>query len=152
VLGRLRRWLASQGLIWFLGLAVIGVGIVCLYLSDAVVQGWWQGTLDAFGVGFVVGGLIDVLAISGLNQALVEGQKRREINFQAEQILRGVPHLTGADDAAAPDPELEAEAEAARKLLIQSGDQIVPQLRAELQMLVDNPYGYASYRGRPPVV
>ncbi len=34
------------------------------------------GTLDAFGVGFVVGGLVYVLAISGLNQVLAREQTR----------------------------------------------------------------------------
>lgn len=46
--------------------ALIASGILCLCLclclSGAVVTGWWQGTLDAFGVGFTVGGLVDVTA------------------------------------------------------------------------------------------
>jgi hypothetical protein len=62
--------------IWVAGIALIALGIVCLYLSDAVVTGWWQGTLDAFGVGFIVGGLIDVLAISGLTY--VQERQRAE--------------------------------------------------------------------------
>jgi hypothetical protein len=33
-------------------------------------MGWWQGTLQALGVGLVVGGLVDVLAISKLNRVI----------------------------------------------------------------------------------
>jgi hypothetical protein len=39
------------------------------------------------GSGFVVGGLIDVLAISGLNQALTQDQRRRDANVQARAIM-----------------------------------------------------------------
>jgi hypothetical protein len=65
-----RIWLRIkyQGLIWMAGFILFVAGIICLYLSDQVVTGWWQGTLDAFGVGFIVGGIVDVLAISALNQ------------------------------------------------------------------------------------
>jgi hypothetical protein len=70
------------------GLALIAGGVVCLYLSDQVVTGWWQGTLDAFGVGFVVGGLVDVLAITALNQALTGNQQSLENNLQGDAILR----------------------------------------------------------------
>jgi hypothetical protein len=37
-----------------------------------VVHGWSQGTLEAFGVGLIVGGLVDVLALSRLNQMMQE--------------------------------------------------------------------------------
>ena len=46
------------------GLGLIVGGIVSSGLSDEVAKGWWQGTLQALGVGLVVGGLVDVLAIS----------------------------------------------------------------------------------------
>jgi hypothetical protein len=46
------------------------VGIVSLGLSDEVAMGWWQGTLQALGVRLVVGGLVDVLAISKLNRVI----------------------------------------------------------------------------------
>ncbi len=71
------------------GLALIVIGAGFLYLSDAVVGtgSWWQGTLDAFGVGFIVAGIVDVLAINGLNQVLTGDQQRRAINLQAEAIL-----------------------------------------------------------------
>lgn len=76
VLGRLWRWFTPQRLVFLAGFAVIAAGIVCLYLSDAAAHpgSWWQATLDAFGVGLVVGGLINLLAISGLNQILTRAQ------------------------------------------------------------------------------
>lgn len=79
----------SQRPVVLAGFAVVAVGIACLYLSEAVARtgSWWQGTLEAFGVGFVVGGLIDVLAISGLNQVLTREQTRRENNRDAIEIL-----------------------------------------------------------------
>ena len=81
------RWerFAGQRLVILAGFALIAFGIVCLYLSDKVVTGWWQGTLDAFGVGFIVGGLVDVIAISGLNQAINVQQRRQEAITEAKQ-------------------------------------------------------------------
>lgn len=78
------------------GFIIIAVGIICLYLSDQVVTGWWQGTLDAFGVGFIIAGIVDVLAISALNQRIkaenerikAENERLQSLNQQAEQILR----------------------------------------------------------------
>jgi hypothetical protein len=69
------------------GLALIVVGIVCLYLSDALAQGWWQGTLEAFGVGFVVGGVVDVMTIPALSQIIVGEQRRQEVNNKARDIV-----------------------------------------------------------------
>ena len=69
------NWLSNR-LIWIAGIALIALGIVCLYLSDAVVTGWWQGTLEAFGVGFIVGGLIDVLALSGWLARILDTEQR----------------------------------------------------------------------------
>ena len=79
---RLRYWLKAR-LVFAAGLALILAGILCLCLSGAVVTGWWQGTLDAFGVGFVVGGVVDVLAMSGLNQF----SRKSEIDREADTIL-----------------------------------------------------------------
>lgn len=73
------------------GIAVIMAGILCLCLSALVARtgSWWQGTLDAFGVGFVVGGVIDVLAIFGLNQfSTRETERRKKANQQALEILK----------------------------------------------------------------
>jgi hypothetical protein len=70
------------------GLVLIVAGILCLCLSGVFVQGWWEGTLQAFGVGFVVGGIVDVLAISGLNQLAAQRQSDREIAAAAEVMRR----------------------------------------------------------------
>lgn len=102
---------------------MIVVGVVCLYLSDAVVTGWWQNTLDAFGVGFIVGGIVDVLAISGLNAMVTGEQKRRENDREAVLIL----------ESSAP---LQGKVAAARSLLAMSDGQMNPDLKAELEVLV----------------
>jgi hypothetical protein len=118
----------GQMLVWRAGLALIAAGIVCLYLSDQVVQGWWQGTLDAFGVGFIVGGVVDVLAISGLSQAITGEDKRRENNVEAEAILRADEWYGGPG---------VSYVESARDLLAKSGRHIDPQLRDRLQAMID---------------
>jgi hypothetical protein len=46
---------------------------------------WWQNTFDAFGVGLIVGGLVDVLAISWLNQR--EQRKQQTATQQADFVL-----------------------------------------------------------------
>src|ERR1700735_2122377 len=53
---------------WSAGIVLVALGIASLYLSYAVVHGWWQGTTQAMGVGFFVGGVVDVLAIAGLGR------------------------------------------------------------------------------------
>jgi hypothetical protein len=92
--------LLSRELTWIAGVVLIALGIVCLYLSDGIVTGWWQGTLEAFGVGFIVGGLVDVLALSGLigarerQRADAVGDKRAQVTFQdAEATLRVLVQL-----------------------------------------------------------
>jgi hypothetical protein len=96
--------------------------------------GWWQGTLDAFGVGFTVGGVVDVVAISGLNQVVAERQRveeaerarelmRQKVNERAVSLLRG-----------RADPFEEAEE--AITLLRQHGDDIDPSLVAGLRDLI----------------
>ena len=76
-------------LILLAGVGLIMAGILCLCLSGAVFTGWWQGTLDAFGVGFTVGGIVDVLAIFALNQSIAADERRREENNQrALEILQ----------------------------------------------------------------
>ena len=117
--------LIGRRLVWISGITLIGVGIVCLYLSGAVVTGWWQGTLDAFGVGFIVGGVVDVLALTGLNQIIAaEDQQRRKYNRQAEAILEG-------------EQDTRARAEQARDLLLGSGRWIDARLRKQLLDLVN---------------
>jgi hypothetical protein len=101
VLHRLRLRIRYQGLVWLAGFFLVAAGIICLYLSDKVVTGWWQGTLNAFGVGFIVGGIVDVLAISGLDQRIkADDARRRENNRQAEEILRNPDRFDGQLKAA----------------------------------------------------
>jgi hypothetical protein len=118
---RRERFTGQQQLVFLAGFALIALGIVCLYLSDAVVTGWWQGTLDAFGVGLIVGGLVDVIAISGLNQAINVQQRRQEANSEARAMLRNT--LT---------PGNRENVEATRDLLRRSGSLLDPSLRRRL--------------------
>jgi hypothetical protein len=115
----------SRRLIWAAGIVLIVVGIVCLVLSGAVFTGWWQGTLDAFGVGLIVGGIVDVLAISLMNQILGGPTwGRRDINRQAEWIVAWpVDH-----------PQTR---ELASSLLEANANEIDPLLREKLQQIVD---------------
>jgi hypothetical protein len=125
LLERLRLWFMSQRLLFLAGFAVIAAGIVCLYLSDKVARtgSWWQGTLDAFGVGFVVGGLIDVLAISGLNRVVILDQRRQENNRRANEILDS-------------DMSAREKAGAATELLRRSENLLSLESRARLQMAI----------------
>lgn len=109
------------------GLALIVLGAGFLYLSDAVIGtgSWWQGTLDAFGVGFIIAGIVDVLAINGLNQVLTGDQQRREINLQAETILRSTQ-------------DVRARGALAEDLLIQNGHQLGPDLHRQLMDLINS--------------
>jgi hypothetical protein len=65
-------------LILVIAFVLVLAGIISLYLSYAVAHGWWVGTLQAFGVGFVVGGLVDVLTISTLDQITRTAEDRRK--------------------------------------------------------------------------
>jgi hypothetical protein len=69
------------------GVGVILAGILFLGLSAAVATAgsWWQSTFDAFGAGLVVGGLVDVLAISWLNRR--EQRKQQAATRQADFVL-----------------------------------------------------------------
>jgi hypothetical protein len=78
--------------IWYAGLSLIMLGIACLIISDEVATGWWPATWQAFGVGFVVGGTVDVLAIYGINYVLDEVEQDRK-----EGSCR---HLAGSAHAA----------------------------------------------------
>jgi hypothetical protein len=83
------------------GLGLIVVGIVSLGLSDEVAMGWWQGTLQALGVGLVVGGLVDVLAISKLNRVIqsASDKNRAENKRQAEAIVAQIQSASDKDRA-----------------------------------------------------
>jgi hypothetical protein len=119
------------------GAYLVLMGILCLCLSGVVVTGWWQGTLDGFGVGFVVGGLVDVLAIFGLNQVInVEGRRTPEYNKRAREILQALATERDVGPDARERLERAYEADA---LLKESWDGalIDRRLRIELQNLVE---------------
>jgi hypothetical protein len=90
-----KRWhiVRKPALLMMAGLGLIVVGIVSLVLSDEVAKGWWQGTLQALGVGLVIGGLVDVLAISKLNQVIqsTSDRERAKITLSAEAIVAHIP-------------------------------------------------------------
>jgi hypothetical protein len=113
--------LTSRRLIWLAGFALIASGIVCLFLSGAIVgPGWWQGTLDAFGVGFVVGGIVDVLAISLMNQVLSGASGGpRNLNRLAENVVA------------------YGDVDEAQYILERFEDKVDPLLRSQLRRLVD---------------
>jgi hypothetical protein len=116
---------AIRKLIWQSGLALIAIGILCLSLSGAVARtgSWWQGTWQALGVGFVVGGIVDVLAISFMSQ--YSSARQRYWNDAASELLRV------ANDAKAPT----VVAMIASWYLAQGGNEIDPGLRRELRRL-----------------
>ena len=75
--------------LWAGGFGLIALGVVGLYLSYAATQGWWQSTCQALGVGFLVGGLVDVLTISLLTQLIQKNEEnaaqiKERISFEAE--------------------------------------------------------------------
>jgi hypothetical protein len=113
----------SRGPFLLAGVALILAGILCLCLSGVVFTGWWQGTLDAFGVGFTVGGLVDVLAIFALNQSLAaHDRQRQENNQRAQQILK-------------PSEDTRRQAKDASDLLWRSKGLIDPNLASQLRDL-----------------
>jgi hypothetical protein len=77
VLNRLLR-LTGTAIILLAGVVLLTVGALCLYLSGAAARSgsWLQATLDAFGVGFIVGGVVDVTAMSLLNYLLTVASAR----------------------------------------------------------------------------
>jgi hypothetical protein len=63
------KFTKSTLLIYVTGGLMLAGGGVCLYLSWAAHTGSWaQGTFDAFGVGFLIAGFLDVLTIQGWNR------------------------------------------------------------------------------------
>jgi hypothetical protein len=107
------------------GFALTALGVVCLILSDTV-EGWWQGTLIAFGVGFVVGGIVDVLAITALNAKIDEHKQLQEAWQQRFDAQERAKSLMKSDEG-----PLE-KAYAAKKFYQLSSDEIGPSLRIEL--------------------
>ena len=90
-----KRWqvLPEWSSVVMAGLALIVLGIVGLILSAKIASDWWQGTLQALGVGFIVGGVVDVLAISRLNQIIqsASDKQRGKYKQDAEAIVAAVP-------------------------------------------------------------
>lgn len=76
-------------MIWAAGIGLMAVGVLSLYLSYAVASGWWQGTSQALGVGFIVGGMVDVLALSVVGRVIREADRRRSrINDHLRKLIR----------------------------------------------------------------
>jgi hypothetical protein len=73
-------------LIWLGTFTLILCGLVFLYVSDEDAHGWWQGTLQALGVGLIVGGVVDVLVISMLNLMSKAEQERQQLRRQADEV------------------------------------------------------------------
>jgi hypothetical protein len=120
-------------LTWLAALALIAVGVLCLSLSGAVARPgtWWQGTWQALGVGFVVGGIVDVLAISTMNQFASASQRRW--NREAARIVKDAAGIVLMMDA-------EVVGADARLLLRMHGGELDSELRAQLiQIAEDNP-------------
>ena len=134
-LRRLRRRVTrptTWKLTWLAGFALIAVGILCLSLSGTVARTgtWWQGTWQALGVGFVVGGIVDVLAISAMSQFSSASQRRW--NDEASAIVfRARTAKYGSRDS----KMLPAEAE---WLVRVHGDVLDPGLRGELRLLAES--------------
>jgi hypothetical protein len=108
------------------GLILIALGIVGLVWSDLLAasahvtasNAWLAGTLQALGVGFIVGGLVDVLAISGLDTIRKAWEKERAesraaFNRRGKQILEIPPgesrHSEAVDLLRRAADQLDAE-------------------------------------------
>jgi hypothetical protein len=71
------------------GFVLVALGIGALFWSHALAQGWWQDTLQALGVGLVIGGLVDVLALAGLDRIVsTDDQRRKRLNDRARLVFQ----------------------------------------------------------------
>jgi hypothetical protein len=147
VFGRLLRWtlhiplsrLTGRPAVRAAGLALIILGIVGLYLSYAILQGWWQGTSQALGVGFFVGGVVDVLAISSLDRIIQNDElKRARINDQADALAS---QMTTTSVSAITDntysirkqlPSWESNLDQIRRLIENPPEELEPRVLASL--------------------
>jgi hypothetical protein len=115
------------------GLALIAVGILCLSLSGAVARmgSWWQGTWQALGVGFIVGGLVDVLAISAMSRHATAYQRalQHAVNDHASKIV--------SDWRSGNFPSVTAES--AKTFLERYGDELDRELRTQLTEIAGAP-------------
>jgi hypothetical protein len=103
------RWwlrLATRNPFVRAGLILIAVGVVCLYLSAEVVRtGWWQGTLDAFGVGFVIGGTVDAITISLLQFQVSAAADQAAERKNREKLFRELSRALVPPEAESGEPE-----------------------------------------------
>jgi hypothetical protein len=145
-------------LTWLAGLALIAVGILCLSLSGTVAQpaqsagtsvaesqSWWQGTLDAFGVGFVVGGIVDVLALSAMGRYST-GWQRHWNDEALELVKRARTARPGSLDSMLLGKSARRLLEAAGEMYdprVSRADRLLPELRSELEKVINqSPYGW----------
>ena len=73
--------------VWAIGLILIITGIASLYLSYSDAAGWWQGTLQAMGVGLFIAGLVDVITISSL-ESIVRNAEEQQRRAEEEAMKR----------------------------------------------------------------
>lgn len=137
---RLRAQFARYGsrrLFSAAGLAVIAFGVLCLCLSALVTRtgSWWQDTLDAFGVGFVVGGVIDILAIFGLTQLVNDLPRiRGEVSRRARFLMRDLSGEIFPSDWEGGEPEpWEVRVDQAADFLRKNGKFLDEDLRLQFE-------------------
>jgi hypothetical protein len=104
-----RRVAAAVGFV----LIALGIGgLVWSYLlahgAHPLAQGWWEGTLQALGVGFVVGGLVDVLAITGLD-GMIRAQERRRQKQISDAAMAAADSIYQEREAAAAERRRERD-------------------------------------------
>jgi hypothetical protein len=118
--------LGIGGLVWSHTLA---------YASNPTsIESWWEGTLQALGVGFIVGGLVDVFAVSGLDaRRRRDDDRRRSTTGRAMHLLDLDPQLR------AP---MEVEAQEAAVLLAEGSGLLDPDLVARLEDMMSWPSKY----------
>jgi hypothetical protein len=142
---RVRKMSKARKRIILAGFSLILVGIVCLVLSDKVVHSSWsQATLDAFGVGFIIGGVVDVLAISSLNSLMTDEMAKRDreerLNERvAEKIQDYNAEAQKLVDDVAKHGRLEDTARDADSLLKRSNGLMNRGLRIGLEDIVNHP-------------
>lgn len=85
-----RRAVIAAGIVLIaLGIGALVGSYVLAQGAHALAEGWWEGTLQALGVGFVVGGLVDVLAVYGLNRIVsADDLRRKQLNDRARSIFQ----------------------------------------------------------------
>ena len=131
----------GRGLVFGAGFFLIGAGIGLLIWSHVLASGtnasanaWWAGTLQALGVGSAVGGIVDVLVISGLEGVTrAEAEKRQDLNARARVVL------------AVPEPDWHA----AWDLLSEGKGLMDRDLRKRLYAVLDANLG-PDWRRQPP--